>query len=43
MHETSRFYHAWVARDKNGTFRLFDTKPVRFKLFGRMEQVSCQA
>lgn len=34
MNETSRIYYAWIARDKRGTLRLFDKKPIRFKWFG---------
>lgn len=34
MNESNRTYYAWIARDKSGTLRLFDCKPVRFKWFG---------
>lgn len=30
----SRAYYVWVARDKRGTLRLFDKRPVRLKWFG---------
>lgn len=42
MYETSRTYYAWVARDKNGTLRLFDKKPVRFKWFGEWSKCLCK-
>lgn len=38
MNETSRIYYAWIARDKRGTLRLFDKKPIRFKWFGQWSQ-----
>lgn len=38
MEKLSRTYYAWVARDKRGTLRLFDKKPVRFKWFGEWSQ-----
>lgn len=38
MNETSRIYYAWIARDRNGTLRLFDSKPVRFKWFGEWSE-----
>lgn len=38
MNETSRIYYAWIARDKRGTLRLFDKKPIRFKWFGEWSE-----
>lgn len=34
MHETSRAYYVWVARDKSGVLKLFSAEPFRWKWFG---------
>lgn len=34
MDKSNKIYYAWIARDRNGTLRFFDSKPVRFKWFG---------
>ncbi len=30
----SRKYYGWIARDKRGVLRLYDTRPLKFKWFG---------
>lgn len=34
MHEISKTYYSWVARDKSGALKLFRAKPFRWKWFG---------